>query len=167
MSIHIDTRIKSNHVAPVRAVAPQEFVDEYDFRSYTTTLIVSSMVATAIVASHSWAYVVDPLAAGNSMLRSAELYVFWASWILLCVGPVAALIWSQYRRVWAWLIPAIALLWPLTLLAIHVTLRVEYGTWFLDYLETNPIMWITDAVIPAVLLWVHFRMRALVRGINA
>jgi hypothetical protein len=166
MSIQFDTRPKTITTIPVRTAAPQEFVDEYDFRTYTTTLIVSSMTATAIVAANSWAYVVDPLAAGNSMLRSAELYVFWAAWMLLCVGPVAALIWSQYRRVWAWFIPAVAILWPMTLLAIQVTLRVEYGTWFLDYLETHPIMWITDAAIPVALLWVHFRTRAMVRSIN-
>ena len=78
MSIQFDTRPKTISTIPVRAAAPQEFVDEYDFRTYTTTLIVSSMGATAIVASHSWAYVVNPLAAGNTMIRTAELYVFWA-----------------------------------------------------------------------------------------
>lgn len=167
MSIHYDTRIKTNSVAPVRVVAPQEFVDEYDFRSYTTTLVLSSMATIAIVAANSWAYAVDPLAVGNSGLRSAELYVFWAAWILLCTGPVGAVLWSQYRSVPVWFVPSIALLWPVALLAIQVTLRVEYGRWFFDYLQTNPIMWVTDAVIPVVLLWVHFRTRALVRSVNA
>jgi hypothetical protein len=144
-----------------------DFVDPFDFRTYVSTLLVSSLVATAIVASHSWAYVVDPQVAGISALRSVELYVFWAAWILLCAGPTFAVVWSQYRRVWSWFIPTIALLWPVTLLAIHATLAYEFGDWFFDYLQENPVMWITDTVIPVVLLFVHFRTARQCRSLNS
>jgi hypothetical protein len=144
-----------------------DLVDPFDFRGYVSTLLVCGWVATAIVASHSWAYVVDPQAAGISALRSSELYVFWAAWILLCAGPVVAVIWSQYRSVWSWFIPTIAILWPATLFAIHATLNFEFGNWYLGYLSETPVMWVTDVVIPAVLLFAHFRTQRQCRSLNS
>lgn len=149
------------------AEARRDFVSPFDFRGYITTLLLSSWAATAVVASHSWAYVVDPRAAGVSPLRSAELYVFWAAWILLCVGPMIAVIWSQYRDVWSWFIPTIAIAWPVTLLAIHATLNYEFGNWYFGYLQENPMMYVTDVVIPATLLIVHFRVRRQCATLNS
>ena len=175
MSIHVERSVDEQvraDVEVVRRVSSSKetiqrlFIDPFDFSWYVTTLIVTSMVSIAVVASHSWAYLVNPMADGISTLRSIELYVFWAAWVLLCVGPVGAVIWSQYRNVWRWFIPAIAALWPATLLAIHATLRAEFGNWYFDYLNQHPWMYLTDVVVPLVLLGAQWRAQWLARNLN-
>lgn len=177
MSLHIETSSQNSRSATpeldvIRRVSSSKeslrrlFIDPFDFSWYITTLLVTSMVSTAVVASHSWAYLVNPQGAGISTLRSVELYVFWAAWILLCIGPVSAVIWSQYRNVWRWFIPSIATLWPATLLAIHATLKVEFGDWYFGYLNQHPWMYLTDVVVPLVLIGAQWRAQWLAKSLN-
>lgn len=58
---------------------------------------------------------------------------------------------SGYRNIIRWL-PVVALWWPISLLLSHITVVLQGGEWYVDYLARFPIFLFTDIALPAVLL---------------
>ena len=113
----------------------------------------------SVVVVANWAFFfVDPFVTHNN-LRRLELVLFIAGWVLLTLGPVFIAIRMllvtdedlRYLRV-------IALLYPLAVLSIQVTLYVQshvnsrhfYQPY--SYLQSNYWFVVTDIVVPLALL---------------
>jgi hypothetical protein len=111
-------------------------------------------VASIVVAAHRTAFFVHPLGV-TDMLRRAELFVFIAGWVLLCVGPVylaiRMLLVDDAQLAYLWII---ALLYPASVLAIQFTLYFQNKRWYFGYLQENRWFVVTDVVVPIGLLLV-------------
>ncbi len=117
-----------------------------------SALILASFVAAGVVFSHLKFYAVNPLTF-NSLLLKVALVAYNIGWILLTVGPLyigLSLVWGRRRPLRRLVI--VALLWPIAVLVLHAILRVQDGEWFFGYIKVNPILFVTEVVLPVVLL---------------
>jgi len=128
-------------------------VPTLDYVGILCLTFVLGWLASLIVASHTWAFVINPFA-GQDYLRSTELILFWFGWMALVAGPgvvsIAALM-GHFRPISY--LGAIALVHPLSVLLLQVTLRVQQGRWYFSYLTDNIWFLLSDAIIP-LLLWI-------------
>lgn len=125
---------------------------------------ITTISTWLVIAFNQWAYFANPTdsTVAISDLRRYELAISVVGWVLLAVAP-AAIVWafSAGDRVVIRLLPAAALLWPLSVFAIQLTLRAEFGEWFVGYYQTRPWFLITDLFAPVVYLIVAQQLRGV------
>jgi hypothetical protein len=123
---------------------------------------VTTLATWLVIGLNQWAYYSNPVdpTVDISDLRRFELAISVIAWVFLAFGP-AAIVWafSAGDRVVLRLLPAVALLWPLCVVAIQLTLRLQYGEWFVGYYQDRPWFLITDLFAPIVYLIVARRLR--------
>lgn len=93
-------------------------------------------------------------------LRLVILVLSTIAWITLALGPAIIFIFvalGRQRAINA--LPYVALFWPLMLVINHLQLLIGYGNAYLEYLVNFPIFWVTDVLLPLLLiiLWFEFR----------
>jgi len=108
------------------------------------------------VATHQWAFIINPLQSGDA-IRTVELLFFWAGWLLMTVGAAAialdCLLSSGSSTKYLYLV---ALVHPMSVIAIQSTLRLRSGHWYLNYLTSNVWFLLSDVAVP-VLFWILYR----------
>ena len=116
------------------------------------SLLGLGYLTSLIIASHAWAFLISPFQSGD-VIRTAELLFFWAGWLLMTVGAGAVGLdcmlgtGSSIR-----FLSLIALIHPLSVIAIQTTLRLRSGHWYLSYLTNNVWFLLSDIVIPILFL---------------
>lgn len=134
--------------------------DESVLNSSFIIVAITTLATWVVIASQAWAFFPDPVNSGNT-LRGIELALSTVAWVLLAVGPIAVL--TAFRAgddfVLKYL-PVVALAWPLSVLVIHLTLRLQAGAWYFDYLWNYPAFLVTDVVAPVVYLWTWRRLES-------
>lgn len=87
-------------------------------------------------------------------VRAIELTVSSIGWILLLLGPAIILIrYGSGSSSSIKFLPYIALVWPISLVASHITLFLQKGTWYTGYLIQYPIFVLTDILLPVFLIY--------------
>ena len=98
-------------------------------------------------------FLFNPMAEGDPV-RAIELTVSSIGWVLLLVGPAAILMrYSSGRFTMIRFLPIVALVWPVSLIANHVTLFLQKGIWYTGYLVQYPIFLLSDIVLPIFLIY--------------
>jgi hypothetical protein len=120
----------------------------------------------ALVLTFPRFFLFNPMAEGDPV-RALELTVSSVGWVLLALGP--AIILMRYREGRFTLIrflPIVALVWPVSLIANHLTLFLQKGVWYTGYLIQYPIFLLSDIVLPIFLiyLWDILRPRNPITG---
>lgn len=132
--------------------------DESVLNSSFTIVALTTLATWIVIATQAWAFFPDPVNSGGT-LRGIELALSTVAWVLLAVGPIAVLI--AFRAgddfVLRYL-PIVALAWPVSVLVIHLTLRVQNGAWYFDYLWNYPAFLVTDVLAPIVYFWTWRRL---------
>lgn len=128
-----------------------------------------SLLIGSLVLTFPRFFLFNPLAEGDP-IRAIELSISSVGWILLLLGPALVLI--RYGSGDSSLIrflPVIALVWPISLAASHITLFLQKGTWYTGYLIQYPIFVLTDILLPVFLiyLWDVLRPRQPKAGLAA
>ena len=111
-------------------------------------------------------FLFNPMAEGDPV-RAIELTVSSFGWVLLLVGPAAILMrYSSGRFTMIRFLPIVALVWPVSLIANHVTLFLQKEVWYTGYLVQYPIFLLSDIVLPIFLifLWDILRPRNPLTG---
>ena len=148
-------------------VAPQE---EHSKISHQLAMggigLFISIFMTVLVLTFPRFFLFNPMAEGDPT-RAMELSVSTVGWLLLLFGP--SFILMRYRSGRFTLIrflPVVALVWPISLIANHVTLYLQKGIWYTGYLVQYPIFVLSDIVLPIFLiyLWDILRPRHLLQG---
>ncbi len=123
---------------------------------------LTTLATWVVIGLNQWAYFANPAdtTVAISDLRRFELALSVIGWVLLAVGP-AAIVWafSAGDRVVLRLLPAAALMWPACVIAIQLTLRIQYGEWYVGYYQDRPWFLITDLFAPIVYLIVARQLR--------
>ena len=98
-------------------------------------------------------FLFNPMAEGDPV-RAIELTVSSFGWVLLLVGPAAILMrYSSGRFTMIRFLPIVALVWPVSLIANHVTLFLQKEVWYTGYLIQYPIFLLSDIVLPIFLIY--------------
>ena len=111
-------------------------------------------------------FLFNPMAEGDPV-RAIELTVSSIGWILLLLGPAIVLIrYGSGNSSLVKFLPIIGLIWPLSLIASHITLFLQKGTWYTGYLIQYPVFVLTDILLPIFLiyLWDVLRPRNPLTG---
>jgi hypothetical protein len=123
---------------------------------------LTTLATWLVIGLNQWAFFANPAdtTVVISDLRRFELAISVVGWVLLAVGP-AAIVWafSAGDRVVLRLLPVAALLWPASVIAIQLTLRVQYGEWYVGYYQDRPWFLITDLFAPIFYLMVSRKLR--------
>ncbi len=101
----------------------------------------------------------NPLEA-DEVLRQVQLLVSTLGWISLSsVVPLLLLMIAQGHHKLVQLLPYAGLLWPVGVASTQLTLRIQNGVWFTNYLTTYPVFIVTEIVLPlcVVLIWKQLR----------
>lgn len=125
---------------------------------------ITTISTWLVIGLNQWAYFANPTDASIVMsdLRRYELAISVVGWVLLAVAP-AAIVWafSAGDRVVVRLLPVAALLWPVSVFAIQLTLRAEFGEWYVGYYQDRPWFLITDLFAPVIYLIVAHQLRSV------
>jgi hypothetical protein len=99
---------------------------------------------------------------GENTLRDIELLVSTAGWIVLStvVPMVLLLIEAGQEQLIRWL-PALGLLWPVSVFVTQITLRIQYGQFYLYYLWTYPVFIVTEIILPLSVLYLWRQLQAI------
>jgi hypothetical protein len=111
-------------------------------------------------------FLFNPMAEGDPV-RALELTVSSVGWVLLALGPAIILMrYSEGRFKMIRFLPIVALVWPISLIANHLTLFLQKGVWYTGYLIQYPIFLLSDIVLPIFLiyLWDILRPRNPITG---
>ena len=111
-------------------------------------------------------FLFNPMVEGDPV-RAIELTVSSIGWILLLLGPAIVLIrYGSGNSSLIKFLPYIALIWPVSLIASHITLFLQKGTWYTGYLIQYPVFVLTDILLPIFLiyLWDVLRPRNPLTG---
>ncbi len=148
-------------------IAPQE---EHSKISHQLSIggigLFISIFMALLVMNFPRFFLFNPMAEGDPV-RAIELTVSSIGWILLLLGPAIILMrYSSGRFTLIKFLPLIALVWPVSLIATHVTLYLQKGVWYTGYLIQYPIFVLSDIVLPIFLvyLWDILRPRHLTIG---
>lgn len=120
-------------------------------------LISISLLTTAVVFANSWAYLVNPFAAGNDLIRIVQLILFWIGWLSISFGPAVIAMASRFQKVPTNSVLWIGIGWPAIILLIQFSLFVRYGQWFLGYLQQNQWLLVSDVMAPAALILLYLK----------
>lgn len=145
--------------------APERTTDHLAF-AWTVRLlgISSGVVFWLVVATFPDFFIFNPWGSGD-VVRGITLTLSSIGWILISVGP-ALLLWlyaGGRRDVISWL-PVAALWWPISLLVSHITVLLQSGQWYAEYLLTFPIFIFTDIVLPLILMAAWWLLSPGARG---
>ena len=131
------------------------------YEQVIAALFVLGWSASVVVASHSRFFFVDPFLSGDT-LRSVELVLFIAGWVLMCLGSIAIAIRMllvgdaelRYLRIVALWYPASVLLIQLTLWQQSNHLAKPYS-----FIGSNKWFIVTDIVVPLGLFLLDLTVR--------
>lgn len=147
---------------PGRATAESGATGRWATPVGTAWLVGCSLAATAVVFLNLPVYAVYPFESAYSLAWQVELAVFWAGWLAVCFGPALIAVASGLGwRVPDWSVLAIGLGWPSVIVLLQSTLYLEYGQWFVGYLQNNQLLLVSDVVVPAALVIAHLRVGAV------
>ena len=128
--------------------------------AYVPVVYALTALVALVVLMNPWAFFTDA-AAGETVVRQFELGLSVIGWVLLLVAPpVIVTAYAAGDRYIARFLGIAALWWPLSIVAIQVTLRAMYGEWYLGYYQDRPYFLLTDIVVPAVYYYIHTQLRA-------
>ena len=112
-----------------------------------------------VVATYPTFFLFNPFEYANAA-RATLLTVLVFAWLLLANAPIV--IFSLFalgnQRVLS-LLPITAALWPLSLSVNHVSLAIVEGKWYTGYLADYPIFFVTDLLMPVVLIAIWLELR--------
>lgn len=112
-----------------------------------------SLLVGSVVLTFPRFFLFNPMAEGDPV-RAIELSISSIGWMILLLGPAIILI--RYGSGSSSLIkylPLVAIWWPLSLIASHITLFLQKGTWYTGYLIQYPIFVLTDIILPLFLIY--------------
>ena len=141
----------NSEVEPVKAVsAIASKLPVASYEQVVASLFVLGWSASVVVAGHTRFFFVDPFRS-NETLRSIELVLFIAGWVLMCLGPIAIAVRMllvgdaelRYLRI-------VALLYPVSVLLIQVTLwqQSQHFQKPYSYIGSNKWFIVTDIAVP-------------------
>ena len=128
-------------------------------------LFVSIFMAM-LVLSFPRFFLFNPMAEGDPV-RALELTVSSIGWLTLLFGPAIILMrYSSGSFTLIRFLPVVAALWPISLVANHITLFLQKGVWYTGYLVEYPIFVVSDIILPLFLiyLWDILRPRNPLAG---
>lgn len=112
------------------------------------------LVFWLVVLSFKDFFFFNPWGAGD-FWRSFTLTLTTLGWVLLATAPVIILwLYSVGQRLAIRWLPLIALWWPISLLISHITVYLQDGQWYFNYLVDYPIFLFTDILLPLIMLGV-------------
>lgn len=105
-----------------------------------------------VVATYPEFFIFNPLDETWAM-RQAALVFSLIGWIAISTVPAVVLFlyaagWNKGLK----LLPAVAVMWPLSVVINQVLLFIRDQVWYFDYLVNYPIFIATDILLPALLL---------------
>jgi len=135
------------------------WLDQVSTKHTVTKFVVLGWVATLIVATHQWAFVINPSLYTATNLRQA-MYLYWVGWIVLCIAPQVFAITTIWEKLptYPYLI-AVGAARPVTIMYIHLLLHAKTGKWYFNYLTDNPIFIVSDILVPAAFIYLGIRER--------
>lgn len=92
--------------------------------------------------------------------RRVELVISTFGWISLStLVPIVLLVFAEGMRKAKHLILFLALIYPVSLIASQITIYLQTGSTYLNYLLDFPIFIFTDIILPilVVLIWVDLK----------
>lgn len=114
--------------------------------------LTCAVVFWLVVATFPAFFFFNPWGSGDAM-RSITLTLSSIGWILISLGPLVLLwLYAAGRRDAIRWLPVVALWWPISLLISHITVFLETGHGYVDYLATYPIFLFTDIALPVLLM---------------
>lgn len=138
--------------------------DNHNLPIIYSAVAITTISTWLVIGLNQWAYFANPTDTSTAMsdLRRYELAISVIGWVLLAVAP-AAIVWafSAGDRVVIRLLPAAALVWPASVFAIQLTLRAEFGEWYVGYYQDRPWFLITDLFAPVIYLIVAHQLRSV------
>lgn len=135
------------------------WLDQVSTKHTVTKLVLIGWVATIIVATHQWAFTVDPKQYTDSTMKLA-MYLYWLGWLLLILGTQVLALLSLWGREPKWKhLMVIGATRPISILLIHYKLYSQTGNWYFYYLSSNPIFIISDIVLPGIIIYLAWRER--------
>jgi len=135
-------------------IAPQE---EHSKISHQLALggigLFISIFMSVLVLTFPRFFLFNPMAEGDPV-RAIELTVSSIGWLLLLFGPAVILMrYESGRFTLIRFLPIVALVWPISLIANHLTLFLQKGIWYTGYLIQYPIFVLSDIVLPLFLIY--------------
>ncbi len=120
---------------------------------YILTGVFTTVLALVIWAN-PWAFFTD-VSAVTSGIRAFELAISVIGWVALLVAPALIMrAWAMDDRYMLNYLPFVALLWPVSVVVIQLTLRLQFDKWYVGYYVDRPVFLLTDIVIPAAYFWI-------------
>jgi len=135
-------------------IAPQEDHSKISHRLVVggIGLFISFLIATLVLTFPRF-FLFNPMAEGDPV-RAIELTISSIGWILLLVGPAVILMrYASGHSNLVRFLPIVAVVWPISLIASHITLFLQKGTWYTGYLIQYPIFVLTDILLPVFLIY--------------
>jgi len=131
---------------------------------FLSATLVGSAILTFMLFKYSYGFF-PTISDTASSARNLELGLSVIAWVMLLVGaPAVAWAFDAGDRFVVKFMPVIALLWPVSILLIHISLRAEYGAWYFDYWKTTPIFLLSDIAIPALYFYIGLQMKHQLLG---
>ena len=120
-----------------------------------------------VVATYPSFFLFNPFAYDNPA-RAALLTGLIIGWVLLANAPavIFGFFAMGHMRIVS-LLPVVALLWPALLIVNHVSLAIVEGKWYTGYLLDYPIFFVTDLLLPAILLAIWYELRPVNHPVRA
>mgnify|MGYP000063472637 CR=1 FL=1 len=125
--------------------------------------LFTSALVLVVVATYPAFFFFNPLESGE-VVRSVALLLSTIGWIQILIGP--ALIFGLYSIGYAKFLralPYVAIFWPASLVLNHISLFIQEGKWYTGYLLDYPIFWVTDVLLPIMLIAVWAEMRPVIK----
>lgn len=99
----------------------------------------------------------------TELVRQVALWLCLIGWLLAALGTPLALFSASAGSLMALrIVPITALWWPASIIISQVTLFVNTGQSYLDYLFEYPIFVLTDIALPVLVLMKWSRMKQAV-----
>ena len=125
--------------------------------------LFTSALVLVVVATYPAFFFFNPFESGE-VDRSVALLLSTIGWIQILIGP--ALIFGLYSIGYAKFLralPYVAIFWPASLVLNHISLFIQEGKWYTGYLLDYPIFWVTDVLLPIMLIAVWAEMRPVIK----
>jgi hypothetical protein len=109
-----------------------------------------------VVATYPQYFFINPFS-DPWVVRQITLTISLISWLLISTAPALilyAFILGHER--WLKLLPAIAVLWPVSVVVNQIVLFIRDGQFYFRYLIEQPIFLATDVFLPILLIALYF-----------
>lgn len=107
-----------------------------------------------VIATFPGFYFFNPLGQTNT-LRRFELILSTVGWIgISTLAPITLFAFASGVRRARHILPVFALFYPISLIISQVTSYVQTGSAYLSYLRNFPIFFLTDLILPILILFI-------------